>query len=193
MRTRFLTPCLIVGFALTTAYADQTSANRSSPTAELGFLEAGHDYIIRFAENSQLFKTSKSGVTSTSYTTDDGEKRAGKPAAWTMTLTVNIFHVVKFGGGSWVLLEHPSSPDDFAKWTGKRRAMAQLTGQYVAKLEADPNGADRLKKLREAASRELPTTTTWVNLDHAVAITDVPTEPVAIELSVESIDIQGQE
>ena len=190
MSTRLLAPCLIALLGVTVTYADETTTTAQSPSSELGFLESGRDYIIRFSDDSQLFKKTQSGITSTSYTTEDGKKHPGKPAAWTFTVSVDIFHVVKFGGGSWVLLEHPSSQDDFAKWMGKRRAMAQLTDQRIAQLEADPDGEETLQNLREAASRELRTAKTWVNLDHAVAITDVPVEPVELKFSVQSVEIK---
>lgn len=192
MVIRLLAPFLITVLAVTAADGDDTTVTCKPPPSELSFLEIGRDYVIRFPDDRQVFKTKKSGVTSTSITTNDGKKRAGKPATWTMTLTVDIFNVVKFGGGSWVLLEHPSSPDDFAKWNGKRRAMAQLTEQRVRELESGSEGTERLQKLRTAASRDLRTARTWVNLDHAIAIADVPTEPVELKLSVQSIDVKGK-
>ena len=182
--------CSIVLLAVP-AVADDPAIGKRPSNSELGFLEEQHDYVIRFATNSQLFKTTTSGISPTSYTTEGGQKRQGKPATWTITMTVEIFHVVKFGGGSWVLLEHPSSPDDFAKWNGMRRALAQLTDARIPELESSSEGKERIQELRKAASREIPTSTTWVNLDHAVAIADVSTEPIKAKLKVNSVKITG--
>ena len=145
---------------------------------ELSFLESGRDYIIRFPGDQHLFKVKKSGVTSTTYRADDGSRRAGRPARWTLTLTVEIFRVVEFGGGSWVLLEHPSEQDDFVKWNRKRRAMAQLSGMSALEDTSIPGPPEGLQKLQEAAALEIPTERTWVNLSHAIAIRDVPTGPL---------------
>lgn len=182
----------LIAVAASAAVADDTAAASHSPSSELGFLEIGRDYVIRFSGDRHVFKTTTAGVTPTTVTSEDGSQRAGTPATWTMTLTVDIFKVVKFGGGSWVLLEHPSSPDDFSKWNGMRRAMAQLTEQRVSELKSSPEGMKRLKKLRAAASREVRTATAWVNLDHAIAIADVPTESLEFKLSVQAIEVKSE-
>lgn len=159
-----------------------------APTA-LGFLEAGKDYVVRFPEGSDLFKVSKAGMSETTYTTADGQKKSGAPAAWNFTISVNVFQVVRFGGGSWVLLRHPTRADDFLRWSEQRRAKAILAGPRVKAIEAGPDGEARLKKLREAAEVEIPTSETWFNLDHAIAIAAVPTEEDDPKLSVQSIKI----
>src|SRR4051812_38411784 len=94
---------------------------------------------------------------------------------WNITLSVEVFQVVRFGKGSWVLLKHPSNPDDFPRWSAQRRALAILAGPQAEAIKADPDGQERLKRLREAADVEIPTSETWINLDHAIAIAAVPT------------------
>lgn len=158
--------------------------------AGLGFLEAGKDYVVRFPEGSDLFKVSRAGVSETTYTTADGQKKSGAPATWNVTFSVNVFQVVRFGGGSWVLLRHPTKSDDFLRWSEQRRAKAILAGPRVKAIEAGPDGQARLKRLREAAEVEVPTSETWFNLDHAIAIAAVPTEEDDPKLSVKSIKIE---
>jgi hypothetical protein len=161
---------------------------REAP-GELGFLKTGKDYLIRFSNDIDLFMSTKSGISETSYTTEDGETRPGRPATWRVTLRVEFFRVVRLGGGSWALLEHPEKDDDIAHWNGKRRAMATLGSEVARELEATPEGRERLEKLREAAAREIATTRTWVNLGHAVAIADVPTQIPELKLTVRSVEV----
>lgn len=155
MPIRLLAACLLAALAATNGYTDESSVAHRTPTSELGFIEIQRDYIIRFSDDFDFAKARSPG--------DAPE--------------VEIFRVLKFGGGSWVLLEYPASPDDVSYWNLQRRAMAQLTEQRVAQLEADPAGAETLQELRNAASRELRTASCWVNLAYAVIIGDVPTDP----------------
>src|SRR5206468_2269339 len=100
------------------------------PSKGLGFLEANKDYVIRFPEASNIFKTSRAEVTEATTTTADGQKKSAGPVTWNITLSITVFQVVRFGGGSWVLLRHPTDPDDFLRWSGQRRALAILAGPH---------------------------------------------------------------
>jgi hypothetical protein len=103
------------------------------------------------------------------------------------TLSVDVFQVVRFGGGSWVLLRHPASTDDFSRWSEQRRATAILAGPHVEAIRAKPDGQERLRKLKQAAGAKVPTAESWINLDHAIAIAPVPTEEIDLKLSVTSV------
>jgi len=94
---------------------------------------------------------------------------------------------VRFGGGSWVLVRHPANLEDSFKWFGQRRAHAILTSKRADEIKAEPDGEEKVARLREAVQREIETTETWVNLDHAVAIADVPTERIELKVSGRSI------
>jgi hypothetical protein len=110
-----------------------------------------------------------------------------------VTSTVEIFRLLRFGGGSWVLLEHPKKTDDVSLWNGKRRAMAQLNDEeLLAALKAGEDGQKRLSQIGELAQREIETTQTWVNLNHAIAITEVPTEEAKLEFSIKSVDVKSK-
>jgi hypothetical protein len=183
--TRLAVLLLVMGWS--PAWADEGSPAADAAEVAggpIGFLKPGRDYVIRFAPGSDLFKTTRSGLSETSYTTSDGETRLGKPATWTMTLNVTIFEVLRVGSGSWVLVRHPADSDDFAAWTGQRRAKAILASPRRDEIAAGPDGMERLAKLQEAAEREIKTTETWLNLDHAVTISDVPVEAVELKVSV---------
>src|SRR4051794_8542686 len=132
------------------------------------FLEANNDYVIRFPDASNIFKTSRTEVTEATAVTGDGQKTSAGPVTWNVTFSVTVFQVVRFGGGSWVLLRHPSNPDDFVRWSVQRRAVAILAGPNVEEIRAKRDGPDRLKELRMAADAEIETSETWVNLDHAI-------------------------
>ena len=63
-------------------------------------------------------------------------------------------------------------------------AIAQLTDENTQKLESSPGGKEKLAKLQRSAKRRIPTSTTWVNLDHAVAITEISSELVELSVNV---------
>lgn len=184
---RMVAACLIVCSCAAVVAAQE---GKSPPPPALRFLEVGHDYVILFAEGSNVCECTRHDVTPTSLTTADGRTHPGKPATWTTTLSNQIFTVVAFSGGQWVLVEHPASPDDFIKWSLQRRAKAQLTDAHVQQLEADAAGRERLLKLRKAAGVRVHTSKTWVNLAHAVAIADLPTDLSDPEMHIQSVDVQ---
>lgn len=158
------------------AFAGSQSENTPASN-ELAFLEQGKDYVIRFPDGHNILRTTKTETTRTTFNSADGQKRPGKRASWTTTFSVRVFHLLRFGGGSWVMLRHPSDPADAPAWFGKRRAMTILKNDSrVASIEAESNGQDRLKELRARATRKIKTSDTWFNLNHAIAIADVPTE-----------------
>ena len=121
--------------ALATAAAAATPED-DSPSKGLGFLEANKDYVIRFPEASNIFKTSRSEVTEATTTTADGQKKSAGPVTLNITVSVTVFQVVRPGGGSWVLLRHPTDPDDFLRWSAQRRALAILAGPHVEEMRA---------------------------------------------------------
>jgi hypothetical protein len=182
MKTFF--PALVV---LIVSLAAAAPPEGGPSETRFGFLETGRDYVVRFPDGSEIFKTSRAEMTESSYTTATGEKKSGGPVTWNITLNVEVFQVVRFGTGSWVLLRHPSSADDFIRWNAQRRAMAILGGPNVDAIRARPNGQERLTRLKEAAAAKMPTTETWINLDHAVAIAAVPTEDPEMKISIQSI------
>jgi len=195
MRPPVCLPALLgVSVSAILASADETATPSSAASpGELSFLEAGKDYVIRFPASHDLFRHTTSGVSETTETTSDGKTVPGKPAVWRATISIEIFRVVRVGGGSWALLEYPARADDFAKWNGKRRAMAKLADERSLPPESDPEGKEKVTRLHDAASAEIPTARTWVNLDHALAIADVPTEDVKLELKIKSIDVKSDD
>lgn len=130
------------------------------PSSSLDFLEVGKPYLIRFPEKSNLFSATTSGVSETTFTTEDGEKVSGSPAIWSATLTITAFRVVLLSKGSWALLEHPESVEDAAQWAQQLRGDSGKSKPHPG--NTDPPVASTSTKLRTAR--------TWVNLDHAVAI-----------------------
>ena len=152
------------------------AAEQKSSPANLGFLEAGRDYSIRFPESDRVFESTESGTAPAVVQTDNGqtENRAG---TWTAKYAIGTFRLVRFGTGSWVLLKFPANIHDSFKWEFQRRAMATLASpEAEKKIRAKPDGEQRLEKLKKQAAEQVPTTEAWVNLDRAVLIADVPTE-----------------
>jgi hypothetical protein len=180
----------VLGFAILAVPAVAAPPQGDPAPKALGFLEAGNDYIIRFPDSSNIFKHSMAGVTASTYMTADGKTEKGGPASWNATVTLYVFQVVRAGEGSWVLLRHPKSTEDFARWAGQRRARAILAGPQVKALEGTPEGRARLETLRAAAAAKIPTSETWVNLSHAITIAAMPSEDEGPKLTVKSFEIK---
>ena len=135
------------------------SADGPPQTRGLDFLEPGKAYLIRCPEGSKLFSTTQTGISQTTYVTEDGEKVPGGPATWSATLTMKAFRVVRLSNSSWVLLEHARNIEDAAEWAEQLHAHRAVAGA---------------PSQRSAAKAKIPTVQTWVNLNHAVAISDLP-------------------
>ena len=161
-----------------------------NPGSTVGFLESEHDYIIRFPADREIFATTTKEIVPTTLTTKSGDEHEGRPATWTVTTKIEVFHVVRLGGGAWALLEHPRSPKDYVKWNLARLARANLQSRDAQQLKADSDEKVRLRKL---AFREIQTTQTWVNLHHAIAITDVYTQLENAGALAESAGVEGRE
>ena len=148
--------------------ADLLTQDQAAPPpdrTDLGFLEVGRSYLIRFPEDRHPVQLKETGLTA---------QESGPPSAWKMNYRVDVFVVRKLGGGSWALLEHPIDPKAAFNITSARGQLADKA--EFAKLEADPNRKDFLARRREAARGELKTTQTWINLGHAISISDPPAE-----------------
>ncbi len=78
--------------------------DRPAPPADrsdLGFMEVGRSYLIKFPEGHHPIQVKESGITA---------KPSGPPATWRANYQIDVFVVRKLGGGSWALLEHPADP-----------------------------------------------------------------------------------
>ena len=174
---------IAAAFALALLAAHALAGDGPAPAA-LGFLEPGRDYAVRFPEGGDPFKTSRAVVSESTVTDAEGKKKSGGPVTMNFTFSVSIFRVVKLGGGSWALLRHPKSPGDFLRWAEQRKAKAILAGPNLKAVRARADGDEQVKRLEEAATAEIPTTETWINLAHAIAIAEVPTEMDEAKISV---------
>jgi hypothetical protein len=163
VRLAILALMLAVGF--TTAGVAQDPPASSSVKTDLGFLEVGKSYLIRFPEDRHPVQMKESGIE---------PQPSGAPLTWRANFQIDVFVVRKLGGGSWALLEHPIDPKAALDVLSARSLIADKVA--VAKIEADPSRKDFLAKRREAARAELKTTSTWVNLAHAISISDPPAE-----------------
>lgn len=167
---------MVVAFFSACAFAEEPL----HPEKPLGFLELGKDYVIRFPDSYSTFRYSESGVTKA--TSSDGSSR---PASWTMNVDIQVFTVRKHAHGAWVLLEHPASIQEATKWNYHRMAVAELTKHRIKELQSSADGRAELERLKRLASQKIETSRTWVNLDHAVTVSDVPTKlnPVSANMN----------
>jgi hypothetical protein len=162
---RPVTLALLLAIGLPAAGVAQDTPASSSGRTDLGFLEVGKSYLIRFPEDRHPVQSKESGIE---------PQPSGPPATWRANFQVDVFVVRKLGGGSWVLLEHPVDPKAALDVLSARSLIADKAA--VAEIEADPSRKDFLAKRREAARADLKMTKTWVNLTHAISISDPPAE-----------------
>jgi len=168
MSPRIAALLLLAAFAFVAKAADSEPRSSGAKKA-LGFLEIGRDYLVMFPDSHNVFKSVKGGVEVVKQ--PDGEAR---PISWSITQSVKVFTVRGTADDAWVLLEHPSELTDSSSWNLHKLAKAQLTTEHIKQIEAADDGGIQLKAFRSYAARKIKTTTTWVNLDHAIAIADVP-------------------
>jgi|GEM_PF-3062824 len=171
---------LISIFAVSALLLSADSALRAGDALPASFLQPGNDYVLRFAGKSPFEQ--KEGIP---FEPDHNNSvNAARITSANITYSITVFTVVELSGDSWVSVEHPKSIKDAFKWNYKRFAMAALTPQTIAKLEATDDGMVQLAQLRKQASVEIETDTTWVNLNHVVAIAKLPTEPQEFKLEM---------
>jgi hypothetical protein len=159
------TLALLLAIGLPAAGVAQDQPAASSPRTDLGFLEVGKSYLIRFPADRHPVQLKESGIE---------PQPSGPPATWRANFQIDVFVVRKLGGGSWALLEHPTDPKVALDVLSARVLLADKAA--VAEIEADPERKDFLARRREAAKVDLKTTRTWVNLAHAISIADPPAE-----------------
>jgi hypothetical protein len=148
-----------------------------SAPSDLGFLEIGRSYAVKFIPGMHPFEIKESQMVSAEAVSTDASGNVTKstlPGSMTMTYRIDVFVVRKLGGGSWALLEHPDDVKAAQEILGARRALEST--ELVAEQGKTEEGRKQLAKWREEARRELKMTQTWVNLAHAIVITDPPEE-----------------
>lgn len=172
-RIRTLISILAVSALLLSA----DSVLRASDALPPSFLQPGNEYVLRFAGKSPFEQTE--GIP---FELDSKKPNTARITSASITYSISVFTVVELSGDSWVSVEHPKSIKDAFKWNYKRFAMAALTPQTIARLEATDDGKVQLDQLRMQAYAEIETDKTWVNLNHVVAIAKPPTEPQEFQL-----------
>lgn len=175
---RALMSVLAIGTILFAAAPALHADDRRPPP----FLKTGSDYVLRFAGESPFKQTE--GFQVPRNDGKDPKKARITMTSASVTYSVSVFTVVEFSGDSWVLVEHPKSIKDAFKWNFKRIAMAALTPETIAKLKASEDGNIRLERLQRQASVEIEADKTWVNINHVIAIAELPTEPQDFKLNM---------
>ena len=162
---RLTTLAVLLTISLPGAVRAQQQSAPSPNRTDLGFLEVGRSYLIRFPEDRHPVQVKESGLTA---------QPSGPPATWRMNYRIDVFIVRKLSGGSWALLEHPTDPKAALDVMSARHLLADKA--KVAEIEADPERKEFLAGRREAARGEVKMTQTWINLAHAISISDPPAE-----------------
>jgi hypothetical protein len=137
----------------------------------LDFLNLGKSYVISFAVNEQHFI----GTTLRRYQAPKGRAEKGNELDIIKT-KLEVFTVVQLSGDSWVQVEYPARSTDYDKWNFKLNAQAVLADETLAKKLEQDELKEHLKYFRWLAEQSIPTRRTWINLDHAIEISDLRTE-----------------
>ena len=147
----------------------------TSPS-DLGFLEVGKAYLIRFPEGTNPTRVHESEILA---------QPQGPPATFNMNYQVDTFVVRRLGGGSWALLEHPTDASAAMDVASAQAFLANK--EQVAEAEADPERKAFVATTRQDALKEIKMTQTWFNLAHATAISDPPAVVPKFEIKIQSI------
>ena len=172
MRTLHLLAGLCI-VAIPIAIVAQSPDENSRNSAAVAFLEAGKLFHIGFPSDRNSFVYSISELAESRSISADGTESSVTHVPITLEVKLDIFRVVKANSENWVLVEHPASPEEYSSWNSKHRAMILL--QQPAKLSAD-----RIRALKDSASRKIGLTQTWINIDHAITIKTVSKQSLGI-------------
>lgn len=170
--------CILLASVLFHSKNIPLQAGEDSPAP---FLKPGKDYILRFAGTSPFKKTKAIPIDRDK---NNKLKSSARITSASITYTITVFTLVELSGDSWAKVKHPKSIEDAFKWNFKRFALAALNPETIAALEKTEEGQKKLATLRKQAARKIETDTTWVNIDHVVAITEPPTEPIDFKLEM---------
>ncbi|MEZ5944763.1 MAG: hypothetical protein R3C18_25535 [Planctomycetaceae bacterium] len=158
---------------LPVAVRAQSVTAPASASQQAGFLEPGREYHIVFAGDRPPFSFKKIEFVETQEVRPDGSLGKAQRVPRQSEYILDIFRVVKFPGGNWVLVEHPAFADGFEAWHAKHKALLLLS-------QSGERSAQEVSNLTESAMRAIPLTQTWINIDHAITIKPVSEESLRI-------------
>ena len=170
MRTLLVVSCVLL-FSGSAAFGNDRFS--------LPFLKEGQDYVLRFAGESPFRRTEGIPIEPEYYS-----KPNAVVTSASVTYSIEVFTIVRVLDGSWAKVRHPKSIKDAFKWNRKRYAIAALTPETREKLSATEEGRVKLNQLEEQTGIEIETSTTWINLNHVVAIAEPPAEPQDLKLQM---------
>jgi hypothetical protein len=139
----------------------------------LGFLIPGRNYVISFPSDEQHFisatlRDSPNPKRTKELTGQEYEIEKSK---------LEVFTIVQLSGDSWAQVEYPERGSDYGSWNLKLNAQAVLADEsLLKKLEEDVGLKDHLRYFRWAAEQPIATRQTWINLNHAIEISDLRRE-----------------
>ncbi|MCC6509254.1 MAG: hypothetical protein IT423_09115 [Pirellulaceae bacterium] len=163
-----LTPTII-------ALADErTDANRDKGVAE--FLNEGQIYWIKFPPAYNLFTAHS--VSASQMTTRDSPEDVTNttPIFANVTISCQYFRVTRIGPRGWVQVEHPVESSQYLPWSFKLMAeRAILKGDFSQNTK---------EHYQEQAAASIETQRTWLNIDQALTVQDVPSQVPKPEVNV---------
>jgi hypothetical protein len=139
----------------------------------IGFLSPGKSYVISFPSEEQHFISTTARVSPNPKRTKEltGQEYEIKKSK------LEVFTIVQLSGDSWAEVEYPERGSDYGSWNLKLNAQAVLADEsLLKKLEEDVGLKDHLRYFRWAAEQPIATRKTWINLNHAIAISDLRRE-----------------
>jgi hypothetical protein len=169
--------CLIVAAltpAINASADERTDGNRDKDVA--GFLTEGQIYWIKFPPAYNLF-TAHSVSASQMTTRNSSEDVANTtPIFANVTISCQYFRITRIGPRGWVQVEHPVESSQYLPWSFKLMAeRAILKGNFSQNTK---------EYYQEQAAAVIETQRTWLNIDQALTIQDVPSQVPKPEVNV---------
>ena len=167
-------------FALTLAI-DASADERPDANAETdatGFLSAGQTYWIKFPPSYDLFTTHSVSTGEITTRNSSGGVQSTTPNFVGVAVSCQYFRVKRIGPRGWVQVEHPVDSSQYLPWSFKLMAeRAILTGDFSKNTK---------EHYQEQAAAVIETQRTWLNIDQALTVQDVPSHFPKAEVNVRS-------
>ena len=179
-RTILAFACLVVLQITDATSADDSKQTTSSDKPAMGFLEVGRSYTIHFTHAPPEFKWN-GALGSKEEDSNDKTIQLIPPD------TLEVFKVIKRSTSSWVLLEFPASAKDYCDWYMAQHVAAELA-QLQNKRDSNNNASapalQEVMQTIEAQLEKIKTKQIWVNLDHALTISPIPSESGLVQMMI---------
>ena len=153
---------------------DRPDTNAEADAAD--FLSAGQTYWIKFPPSYDLFTTHSVSTGQMTKRNSSGSVESTTPNFVGVRVSCQFFRVTRIGPRGWVQVEHPVDSSQYLPWSFKLMAeRAILKGDFSKRSK---------EHYQEQAAAVIEIQRTWLNIDQALSIQDVPSHFPKAEVNV---------